>query len=58
MIGIILGFTGLVLAGVTAVFYAAAHAPVGFENEKGFHLAPEPAEAPKDIPAALPVYTR
>lgn len=57
MIGIILGFTGLLMAGVAVVYHAAAHAPVGLEDEEGFHYLPEPSEA-KDIPAALPVYTR
>lgn len=57
MIGIILGFTGLLMAGVAVVYHAAAHAPVGLEDEEGFHYLPDPSEA-KDIPAALPVYTR
>jgi len=29
---------GLLLAGGTAVFLAARHAPVGFEDEDGFHF--------------------
>ena len=32
----------LLLAGGTVVFFAARHAPAGFEDEDGFHFGVEP----------------
>jgi hypothetical protein len=42
--------TVVILAGVAALIHAVSHAPVGFEDEQGFHARPVPASALAMVP--------
>jgi hypothetical protein len=53
----VLGF--LLLAGLAALYYAAIHAPIGYEDELGFHeiVAPRLRKIPEMAePASSHVY--
>lgn len=41
MLGVTLGLVALVAGAVAFIFFAAARAPIGYEDEGGFHLGPE-----------------
>ncbi len=42
----------VILAGVAALVHAVTHAPVGFEDEMGFHARPTPASALAMVPVS------
>jgi hypothetical protein len=44
MIDFLLVATVLTGAGIGLSLYAAAHAPMGYEDEQGFHFGPEPMQ--------------
>jgi hypothetical protein len=54
MMQVFSGIAVLVACGAAMVFYAAVKAPVGFEDESGFHFGPEASAQPKEIGDALP----
>ncbi len=41
MLGVALGLVALLAGAVAFIFSAAARAPIGYEDEGGFHLGPE-----------------
>ncbi len=47
MLHFVLIFLALVAAGLAVALYCAGRAPVGHEDEEGFHLAPESVKPPK-----------
>jgi hypothetical protein len=58
MISLLLGFTVLMVAGLGLVFHVAHRAPVGHEDEAGFHFGPNQHEPAKDFHGALPAFSR
>jgi len=44
--------------GLGVVLYAATKAPVGFEDERGFHYGPEVSEPVREIPNGVPALSR
>jgi hypothetical protein len=60
MTAFLLGWTGLMIVGTGVAFIAAWRAPVGFEDETGFHFGLE-ANAPEpnhDFDGAVPAFGR
>ncbi len=58
MLNLILGAVLLMAAGVAFVLFAAFRAPVGYEDESGFHYGPETPEPVQDFHGALPMPAR
>lgn len=59
MINILLGCIALMLAGFAYVLYVAKHAPVGYQDESGFHTTKTAPEPQNDFqPAVCPVLSR
>jgi len=63
MIQLLLGLAVLMGAGASIALYAAAKAPIGYEDFDGFHYGPEnsqlqPQAASHDFHGAVPVPTR
>ena len=59
MMIIALGMLALTAAGVAYSFYAAARAPLGYEDESGFHfMEPQPQEQPRERLAMVPESVR
>jgi len=48
MIDILLTALALTAAGIGFSFFAASRAPMGYEDENGFHLGPEPVQTADD----------
>ena len=53
MIDVLIGLVALMALGVAFCFIAAAKAPVGYEDERGFHLGPN-TEVSGDFEGAVP----
>lgn len=58
MLNLLLGVVLLMAAGIAFVLYSAYRAPVGYQDEAGFHYGPETAEATHELPGALPMPAR
>ena len=54
MIDVALSVLALVAGGLTLEVYAAAGAPLGYQDEHGFHLGPEAYEPAEDRPSESP----
>ncbi len=55
MMNFVLGLVFLLAAGAIFACYAALRAPVGYEDETGFHYGPEAATAPvNDFGGVIP----
>ena len=50
MIDILIAVLALTAGGIGLSLYVASRAPVGYEDEQGFHLGPEPVQ-PREEPA-------
>ncbi len=50
MINLLLGLAALMAGGAGLVLYVAARAPLGYEDEKGFHLGNKAVEPPREMP--------
>ena len=48
MMDLALSVLALVAGGFTLEIYTAARAPLGYQDELGFHLGPEPPPQPTD----------
>ena len=51
MIDVALSVLAFLAGGLTLELYAAARAPLGYEDEHGFHLGPEAHELAEDRPS-------
>jgi hypothetical protein len=51
MIDIALSVLALVAGGLTVEIYAAARAPLGYQDQHGFHLGTEPPYQATDYPS-------
>ena len=58
MITVLIGVMALSGAGLGVVLYAATKAPMGYEDERGFHYGPETPEPVREMPAGIPVLSR
>jgi hypothetical protein len=58
MLQIGLTFLGLLAGGLTYVYYAASHAPIGYEDASGFHFGPETQTHSDDLAGAIPEPSR
>ena len=54
MIDVTLSILALVAGGVTLELFAAARAPLGYQDERGFHLGAEKRENAEDPQAGNP----
>ncbi len=54
MIDVALGVLALLAGGVSLELYAAARAPLGYQDEEGFHLGTEAHNCAADCPVAKP----
>jgi hypothetical protein len=54
MMNLVLGAVLLLMAGAAFAFYAAFKAPVGYEDETGFHHGPATPEPVADFNTAVP----
>ena len=54
MIDVTLSILALVAGGVTLELFAAARAPLGYQDERGFHLGSQPTEAADDFQTGNP----
>jgi hypothetical protein len=50
----VLILSGLVVGGLILGLFATANAPVGYQDEAGFHYGPEEVTSEKPAPAAVP----
>ena len=48
MIDILIAVLALTAGGIGISFYVASRAPMGYEDETGFHLGPEPAQVTEE----------
>jgi hypothetical protein len=53
MIDIFMALAVVMLGGVGCAWHAAMRAPVGYEDENGFHFGPSVTESAHDFPAAV-----
>lgn len=58
MITVLIGVMALSGAGLGVVLYAATKAPIGYEDEGGFHYGPEAPEPVRALPSGIPVLSR
>ena len=58
MITVLIGVMALSGAGLGVVLYAATKAPIGYEDERGFHYGPEAPETARELPCGIPVLSR
>jgi len=58
MITVLIGVMAMSGVGLGVVLYAATKAPVGFEDERGFHYGPEVSEPVREIPNGVPALSR
>jgi hypothetical protein len=54
MIDVTLSILALVAGGVTLELFAAARAPLGYQDERGFHLGAEQHQTVEDIQSENP----
>jgi hypothetical protein len=54
MIDVTLSILALVAGGVTLELFAAARAPLGYQDDRGFHLGAQPTESAEDLQAGNP----
>ena len=54
MIDVTLSILALVAGGVTLELFAAARAPLGYQNEQGFHLGAEQHQPAEDFQSENP----
>ncbi len=54
VIDVALGVLALLAGGVSLELYAAARAPLGYQDEEGFHLGTEAHNCAPDYPAGKP----
>jgi hypothetical protein len=54
MIDVTLSILALVAGGVTLELFAAARAPLGYQDDRGFHLGAQPTESTEDLQAGNP----
>jgi hypothetical protein len=54
MIDVTLSILALVAGGVTLELFAAARAPLGYQDDRGFHLGPESKPSTEDLQAGNP----
>ena len=54
MIDVTLSILALVAGGVTLELFAAARAPLGYQDERGFHLGAEATETAEDLQTGNP----
>jgi hypothetical protein len=52
MIAVLL-LVGFVAAGIVIGLLATAHAPAGYQDENGFHYAPEAKKVREEIPSGV-----
>ena len=58
MITVLILVLALMGVGIGISLYAAAKAPVGFEDERGFHYGPEASTPPREVHGGVPVLSR
>ena len=61
MMYLLASFVALLGAGLAYTVYCASHAPVGYEDETGFHVGagqPERKATAPELHNALPVFSR
>ena len=58
MFTVLIGIMAMSGVGLGVVLYAATKAPMGFEDERGFHYGPELSEPVREIPDGVPVLSR
>lgn len=58
MMNLLIGFLVLMAIGFGYALFAAMRAPVGYEDETGFHFGPETHDSAKDLHGALPAFSR
>jgi hypothetical protein len=58
MIPVIFGLLFLMVLGAAMAIFLARRAPVGYEDEQGFHYGPEQPENAQDFPGAVGVMVR
>ena len=54
MIDVTLSILALVAGGVTLELFAAARAPLGYQDDRGFHLGAEHRETAEDLQSGNP----
>lgn len=54
MMDVALSIFALVAGGVTVELIAAARAPLGYQDERGFHLGVETGQKPEDFQSENP----
>jgi hypothetical protein len=54
MIDVTLSILALVAGGVTLELFAAARAPLGYQDDRGFHLGVEQQETAEDLQTGNP----
>jgi hypothetical protein len=54
MIDVTLSILALVAGGVTLELFAAARAPMGYQDDRGFHLGPEQQKTAEDLQTENP----
>ena len=50
----VLCLSGLVVVGLILGLFATANAPLGYQDEAGFHYGPEHATTEEQMPARVP----
>ena len=58
MLDVVLSIVALVAGGLVVELFAAARAPLGYEDESGFHFGPEAQEKPEELVGAIPELSR
>jgi hypothetical protein len=58
MIAVLIGVMTLSGVGLSVVLYAATKAPIGYEDERGFHYGSEAPEPICEMPNGVPVLSR
>jgi hypothetical protein len=58
MITVLIGVMTLSGMGLSVVLYAATKAPLGYEDEQGFHYGAEVSEPVREMPHGVPVLSR
>jgi hypothetical protein len=54
MMDVALSILALVAGGVTLELFAAARAPLGYQDERGFHFGSEPRPAGEEVQSGNP----
>jgi hypothetical protein len=54
MMDVALSILALVAGGVTLELFAAARAPLGYQDERGFHFGSEPRSAGEEVQSGNP----